>query len=118
MFRRELKIQPDDYLTLVLLGLTNVSLRDYALLKRCFFTPPVYGRMEPRRIYTWRSLHVDQRIKEGVSALQKYIALVHNPEEFHRDLGRGYFLLDRVYSVSVVWRKRKGPRSLSATPRS
>jgi tetratricopeptide (TPR) repeat protein len=94
MFQRELKIQPDDYLTLVLLGLTDVSLRDYSAAEGVLLHA---ARVRPDGaapyLYLGEAYTSTQRIKEAVTALQKYVSLVHNPEEFHRDLGRGYFLL-------------------------
>ncbi len=94
MFQQELKIQPDDYLTLVLLGLTDVSLRDYSAAETVLLHA---ARVRPDGaapyLYLGEAYTSTQRIKEAVSALQKYVSLVHNPEEFHRDLGRGYFLL-------------------------
>ncbi|MDP9147813.1 MAG: tetratricopeptide repeat protein, partial [Acidobacteriota bacterium] len=94
LFQQELKIQPDDYLTLVLLGLTDVSLRDYAaaetVLRHAIRVRP--DGAAPF-LYLGEAYTSTQRIKQAVSALEKYVALVHNPEEFHRDLGRGYFLL-------------------------
>jgi tetratricopeptide (TPR) repeat protein len=94
MFEQELKIQPDDYLTLVLLGLTNVSLRKYAAAETVLLHA---ARVRPDGaapyLYLGEAYTSTQRIKEAVKALEKYVSLVHNPEEFHRDLGRGYFLL-------------------------
>ena len=94
MFQQELKIQPDDYLTLVLLGLTDVSLRDYAAAESVLLHA---ARVRPDGaapyLYLGEAYTSTQRTKEAVTALEKYVSLVHNPEEFHRDLGRGYFLL-------------------------
>ena len=94
MFQQELKIQPDDYLTLVLLGLTDVSLRDYLAAESVLLHA---ARVRPDGaapyLYLGEAYTSTQRTKEAVAALQKYVSLVHNPEEFHRDLGRGYFLL-------------------------
>jgi tetratricopeptide (TPR) repeat protein len=94
MFRQELKIQPDDYLTLVLLGLTHVSLRQYTAAEPVLLHAT---RVRPDGaapyLYLGEAYTSTQRIKEAVKALEKYVSLVHNPEEFHRDLGRGYFLL-------------------------
>jgi protein O-GlcNAc transferase len=94
MFQQELKIQPDDYLTLVLLGLTDVSLRDYGAAETVLLHA---ARVRPDGaapyLYLGEAYTSTQRTKEAVSALEKYVSLVHNPEEFHRDLGRGYFLL-------------------------
>jgi tetratricopeptide (TPR) repeat protein len=94
LFEQELKIQPNDYLTLVLLGITTVSLRDYSAAEAALLHA---SRVRPEgaspylylgEIYTAR-----HQTKEAVAALEKYVSLVHNPEEYHRDLGRGYFLL-------------------------
>jgi tetratricopeptide (TPR) repeat protein len=94
MFREELKVQPNDYLTLVLLGLTEVSLRNYAAAEPVLLRAT---RVRPNGaapyLYLGEAYTSTQRIKEAVKALEKYVSLVHNPEEFHRDLGRGYFLL-------------------------
>lgn len=94
MFQQELKIQPDDYLTLVLLGLTDVSLREYAAAETVLLHAT---RVRPDGaapyLYLGEAYTSTQRTKEAVAALEKYVSLVHNPEEFHRDLGRGYFLL-------------------------
>jgi tetratricopeptide (TPR) repeat protein len=94
MFQQELKIQPDDYLTLVLLGLTDVSLRNYAAAESVLLhATRVRADGAAPYLYLGEAYTSTQRIKEAVAALQKYVSLVHNPEEFHRDLGRGYFLL-------------------------
>jgi tetratricopeptide (TPR) repeat protein len=94
LFEQELKIQPNDYLTLVLLGITAVSLRDYSAAEAALLHA---ARVRPEgaspylylgEIYTAR-----HQTKQAVAALEKYVSLVHNPEEYHRDLGRGYFLL-------------------------
>src|SRR5262249_34941534 len=94
LFEQELKIQPNDYFTLVLLGITTVSLRDYSAAEAALFHA---SRVRPEdaspylylgEIYTAR-----HQTKQAVAALEKYVSLVHNPEEYHRDLGRGYFLL-------------------------
>ena len=94
MFQEELKIQPNDYLTLVLLGLTNVSLRKYAAAETVLLHAT---RVRPDGaapyLYLGEAYTSTGRIPEAVKALEKYVSLVHNPEEFHRDLGRGYFLL-------------------------
>ena len=60
MFQQELKIQPDDYLTLVLLGLTDVSLRDYSAAE----TVLLHASARPSRrrgavSLSWRSIHLD-----------------------------------------------------------
>jgi tetratricopeptide (TPR) repeat protein len=94
LFQQELKIQPDDYLTLVLLGLTDVSLRDYPAAENVLLHAT---RVRPdgseAYLYLGEAYTATQRPKEAVAVLQKYVSLVRSPEEFHRELGRGYFLL-------------------------
>jgi tetratricopeptide (TPR) repeat protein len=94
LFEQELKIQPKDYLTLVLLGIATVSLRDFAtaesvLLRAAAIRPDGAAPY----LYLGETYTATRRYPAAVKALKKYVSLVHNPEEFHRDLGRGYFLL-------------------------
>src|ERR1700676_5671860 len=94
MYQQVLKIQPVDYPSLRSLGLPDVSLRDYSAAETVLLHA---ARVRPdgatTYLYLGEAYTSTQRIKEAVTALQKYVSLVHNPEEFHRDLGRGYFLL-------------------------
>ncbi|HEV2731887.1 MAG TPA: tetratricopeptide repeat protein, partial [Terriglobales bacterium] len=94
LFEQELAIQPKDYLTLVLLGITTVSLRDYGTAESALLRA---SRIRPdgaaAYLYLGEVYTATGRYQPGVSVLEKYVSLVHNPEEFHRDLGRGYFLL-------------------------
>jgi tetratricopeptide (TPR) repeat protein len=94
LFEKELTIQPKDYLTLVLLGIATVSLRDYPAAESALLRA---SRIRPNGaapyLYLGETYTATRRYEAGVSVLQKYVSLVHNPEEFHRDLGRGYFLL-------------------------
>ncbi len=94
LFEEELVIQPNDYLTLVLLGITTVSLRDYAGAESALLRA---SRIRPdgaaSYLYLGETYTATRKYEAAVSVLEKYVALVHNPEEFHRDLGRGYFLL-------------------------
>jgi tetratricopeptide (TPR) repeat protein len=112
MFQQELKIQPDDYLTLVLLGLTDVSLRDYAAAETVLLHA---ARVRPDGaapyLYLGEAYTSTQRTKEAVAALEKYVSLVHNPEEFHRDLGRGYFLLGQ--GLLRLGRAEEGKKALA-----
>jgi tetratricopeptide (TPR) repeat protein len=94
LFEQELKIQPNDYLTLVLLGITAVSLRDYSGAEAALLhASRVRRNGAAPYLYLGEVYTSTHRYKEAVAALEKYVSLVHNPEEFHRDLGRGYFLL-------------------------
>jgi tetratricopeptide (TPR) repeat protein len=94
LFEQELQIQPNDYLSLVLLGISTTSLRDYpaaetALLRATRLRPEVASPY----LYLGETYSSNGRFKEAVAALQKYVALVRTPQESNRNLSRGYFLL-------------------------
>ena len=94
LFEQELQIQPNDYLSLVLLGISTTSLRDYraaegALLRATRLRPEVATPY----LYLGETYTSTSRFKEAVAALQKYVALAHTSQESNRNLSRGYFLL-------------------------
>jgi len=94
LFEQELKIQPDDYLALVLLGISTTSLRDYpaaetALLHAIRLRPDSASPY----LYLGETYTETKRLKQAVEALQKYIRLVGDPEEVPRDVSRAYYLL-------------------------
>jgi tetratricopeptide (TPR) repeat protein len=94
LFEQELQIQPNDYLSLMLLGISTTSLRDYpaaeaALLRATRLRPDGASPY----LYLGETYTSTARYKEAVAALQKYVALVHSPQESNRNLSRGYFLL-------------------------
>ncbi len=94
LFEQELQIQPNDYLSLVLLGISTTSLRDYPAAEAALLRAT---RMRPDGaspyLYLGETFNATGRFKEAVVALQKYVALVRTPEESNRNLSRGYFLL-------------------------
>ena len=94
LFEQELQIQPNDYLSLVLLGISTTSLRDYpaaesALLRATKLRPDGASPY----LYLGETYNATGRFKEAVAALQKYVDLVRTPQESNRNLSRGYFLL-------------------------
>ena len=94
LFEQELQIQPNDYLSLVLLGISTTSLRDYpaaesALLHATHLRPDGASPY----LYLGETYTSTSRFKEAVAALQKYVALVRTSQESNRNLSRGYFLL-------------------------
>ena len=94
LFEQELQIQPNDYLSLVLLGISTTSLRDYpaaeaALLRATRLRPDGASPY----LYLGETYNATGRSKEAVAALQKYVALERTPQESNRNLSRGYFLL-------------------------
>jgi tetratricopeptide (TPR) repeat protein len=97
LFEQELKIQPDDYLTLVLLGISTTSLRDYAAAETALLRAT---RLRPDSaspyLYLGETYTETKRLKLATEALEKYISLVHDPEEMPRDLSRAYYLLGQA----------------------
>jgi tetratricopeptide (TPR) repeat protein len=94
LFEQELQIQPNDYLSLVLLGISTTSLRDYPAAETALVRAT---RLRPDGaspyLYLGETYSATGRFKEAVAALQKYVALVRTPQESNRNLSRGYFLL-------------------------
>jgi tetratricopeptide (TPR) repeat protein len=94
LFEQELQIQPNDYLSLVLLGISTTSLRDYPAAESALLRAT---RMRPDGaspyLYLGETYTSTARFKEAVAALQKYVELVRTPQESNRNLSRGYFLL-------------------------
>jgi len=94
LFEQELQLQPNDYLSLVLLGISTTSLRDYAAAETSLLRAT---RLRPDGaspyLYLGETYTSTARYKEAVAALEKYVALAHAPQESDRNLSRGYFLL-------------------------
>lgn len=94
LFEQELQIQPNDYLSLVLLGISTTSLRDYRAAEAALLHAT---RLRPDGaspyLYLGETYTSTGRFKLAVDALQKYVALVRTPQESNRNLSRGYFLL-------------------------
>ncbi len=94
LFEQELLIQPDDYLTLLLLGITTTSLRDYPAAETALLHAT---RRRPDDaspyLYLGETYTATKRLKQAVEALEKYISLMRDPQEVTRDLSRAYYLL-------------------------
>jgi len=94
LFEQELMIQPDDYLTLVLLGITTASLRDYPAAETALLHAT---RLRPDGaspyLYLGETYTATKRLKQAIEALEKYVSLMRAPEETTRDLSRAYYLL-------------------------
>jgi tetratricopeptide (TPR) repeat protein len=93
LFEQELQLQPNDYLSLVLLGISTTSLRDYPAAEAALLHAT---RLRPDDaspyLYLGETYTSTGRFEKAVAALQKYVAL-HAPTESNRNLSRGYFLL-------------------------
>jgi tetratricopeptide (TPR) repeat protein len=93
-FERELKIQPEDYNTLLLLGIADVALRDFGPAEAALLHAT---RLRPKEssayLYLGEIASETKRCPLAVNSLEKYISLVREPEEVPREVSRAYYLL-------------------------
>lgn len=93
-FERELKLHPDDYNALLLLGISAVALRDFPAAEAALLHAK---RLRPDEFFAYLYLgeiySETKRLPQAVEALEKYIRLVPDPEEVPRDVSRAYYLL-------------------------
>jgi tetratricopeptide (TPR) repeat protein len=93
-FERELKFHPDDYYSLLLLGICTVALRDFPAAEVALAHA---GRLHPEEpfayLYLGETYSETKRLQLAVEALEKYLRLVPAPEDIPRDVSRAYFLL-------------------------
>lgn len=94
-FRKELKLYPDEYRVLELLGIADVNLRDFPAAE----TALVHAvRLKPEEtslyLYLGETYAATNRIKAAVEVLEKYVKVVGNPEgDKLREASRAYYLL-------------------------
>jgi len=93
-FERELKLHPEDYNALLLLGISAVALRDFPAAEAALLHAK---RLRPDEsfayLYLGETYSETKRLPQAVEALEKYIRLVRDPEEIPRDVSRAYYLL-------------------------
>ncbi|HXM99433.1 MAG TPA: tetratricopeptide repeat protein [Candidatus Dormibacteraeota bacterium] len=93
-FERELKIQPEDYNALLLLGISDVALREFGAAEAALLHAT---RLRPKEsfayLYLGETASETKRCPLAVNSLGKYLRLVHDPEEVPRDVSRAYYLL-------------------------
>ena len=93
-FEDELKLRPDDYNALLLLGISDVALRDFPAAEAALLHAK---RLRPEEafpyVYLGEIFSETNRLGQAVEALQKFVDLVHDPEQVPRDMARAYFLL-------------------------
>ncbi|HET8925589.1 MAG TPA: tetratricopeptide repeat protein [Candidatus Acidoferrum sp.] len=93
-FERELKLHSEDYNALLLLGLSNVSLRDFPAAEAALLHAI---RLRPEEsfayLYLGETYSETKRLPQAVETLEKYLRVVPNPEEIPRDVSRAYYLL-------------------------
>lgn len=93
-FERELKLHPDDYNALLLLGISDVALRDFPAAEAALLHA---SRLRPFESFAYLYLgeiySETKRLPQAVEALEQYIHLVPDPGEVPRDVSRAYYLL-------------------------
>jgi tetratricopeptide (TPR) repeat protein len=93
-FETELKLHPDQYYFLTLLGIATVALRDFPAAEATLKQAVCLNPHEPGPyLYLGETYSETRRTALAVEALQKYVSLVSHPEEMLRDVSRAYFLL-------------------------
>ena len=93
-FERELKLHPEDYNALLLLGISAVALRDFPAAETALLHAK---RLRPDEFFPYLYLgeiySETKRLPQAVETLEKYIRLVPDPGEVPRDVSRAYYLL-------------------------
>jgi tetratricopeptide (TPR) repeat protein len=93
-FEKELKLRPDDYHALLLLGIADVALRDFSAAEAALLHAK---RLRPDEafpyLYLGEIFTETNRWGPAVEALEKFLHLLHDPEEVPRDTARAFFLL-------------------------
>jgi tetratricopeptide (TPR) repeat protein len=93
-FERELKLYPDDYNSLLLLGISTVALRDYPAAEAALLHA---SRLRPKEafayLYLGETYTETKRLPQAVEVLEKYLRLVPDPQAAPRDVSRAYYLL-------------------------
>lgn len=93
-FERELKLHPDDYYSLLLLGICTVALRDFPAAEAALLHARRLHPDEPTAyLYLGETYSETRRFQPAVEALENYVRFMRDPEEFPRDVSRAYFLL-------------------------
>ncbi|HTD23491.1 MAG TPA: tetratricopeptide repeat protein [Terriglobales bacterium] len=94
-FEKEVKLHPDEYQVLELLGIADVNLRDYPAAEVALLHAE---RLQPKEtsvyLYLGETYAATNRIQAAVEVLEKYVSMVGNPEQDKlREVSRAYYLL-------------------------
>jgi tetratricopeptide (TPR) repeat protein len=93
-FERELTVHPDDYNSLLLLGISTVALRDYSAAEAALLHA---SRLRPKEafayLYLGETYTETKRLPQAVEVLEEYLRLVPDPQAVPRDVSRAYYLL-------------------------
>ena len=93
-FERELKLHPEDYNALLLLGISDVALRDFPAAEPALLHAVRLRPEEPFAYLYLGEIYSDtKRLPQAVETLEKYLRSVRDPEEVPRDVSRAYYLL-------------------------
>src|SRR5713101_6707252 len=88
-FEKEVKLYPDEYQVLELLGIANVNLRDFPAAEAALLHA---ARLRPQEasvyLYLGETYAATNRIKKAVEVLEEYVNMVGNPEDKLPPLGR------------------------------
>jgi len=97
-FAKELRINPEEYYFLMLMGIATVALRDFPVAEVVIQHAI---RLAPQEatpyLYLGETYTETNRHALAVPALEKYISLMHDPEEAPRDVSRAYYLLGQNF---------------------
>src|SRR5262249_52787762 len=97
-FEKELQLNPQDYNALLLLGISAVALRDFPAAEPALLHATRLPPAEPfPYLYLDEVFSSTKRLNQAIQVLQKYIALVHAPEEVPRDVSRAYYLMGQAF---------------------
>src|SRR5262249_43415496 len=94
-FQKEIKLHPNEYQVLELLGIADVNLRDFAGAEAALLRAM---RLHPQEISTYLYLGetyaATNRTRAAVAVLEKYVSMVGNPaQDKLREASRAYYLL-------------------------
>jgi tetratricopeptide (TPR) repeat protein len=94
-FEKELKLHPDEYQVQELLGIADVSLRDFPAAEAALLHA---ARLHPQEssiyLYLGETYAATNRTKAAVDVLEKYVAMVGIPlDDKLREASRAYYLL-------------------------
>jgi len=93
-FENEVKLHPDEYQVLELLGIANINLRDFPAAEAVLLRAVRLRPQEPSLyLYLGETYAATNRSKRAVDVLQKYVGMVGNPEDKLREVSRAYYLL-------------------------
>jgi tetratricopeptide (TPR) repeat protein len=94
-FEKELKLHPDEYQVLELLGIADVNLRDFAAAEAALLRAvQLHPQESSTYLYLGETYAATNRTKAAVTVLEKYVSMVKTPSDDKlREASRAYYLL-------------------------